>query len=180
MFLPPLPFSPLSLCTEPDQIYIKKRWISIMCLCSQRDIERFSSSSPLPPWLSSSRSPVPLSPSRFIHSASAGFADSAHFPACPPALPRIWMWSVLLANISDLRIKQLHILHPISFGIALRNICFCFNGKHTLKQIMLWLANNKVSASLHLFSTRNFIFGSVSKKGSTLKKRIMCSSQPRL
>lgn len=123
-----------------------------MRLCSQRDIGRFSSPSPLP---------HTLLPSHSTRSLSARIRRQCTFPcvSSTPKQPGFEGGFELLANISE----TITNLHPTSFGTALPTfVPVSTANTHFKADQMLWLDNSKVSS--HLFSTHNFMFESVSKK----------------
>lgn len=145
-----------------------------MCLCSQKDMTRFSSSSPLS--LCFSSSPAPISPPHLTHSIPARFADSAHFPACPrrnwyPPTTRILMQSILLTNIPDLRISTGNYRFTPSLFLQLCSGTLGSDWAPSRRAEMLITSrwdNNKVKEKLsdpvHLYSKHNFLSGGVSNK----------------
>lgn len=168
-----------------------------MCLCSQRDIKRFSSFSPLPLCLFfciSSPSLTPISPPHLTLSISARFADSAHFPACLqcnryPLTTRILMQSILLPNISDLRISTgNYIFTPNLFCNSASGLqCLAEQHKQTQRLIALRLDYNKrerkktlgLSALLvYIYITCNFLLMGVSNKAplSQVQNNVFFSS----
>lgn len=121
-----------------------------MCLCSQRDAERFSSSSALP--------------QRSFSSLAFSFHS---FPLC-------WIrGQCTFSCVSDTREQPgfegdpycsliFHIYPQLL--LELEHLCLFQRQTQALKQIILWFDNNKVSDAPHLFSTHNFMFERVSKK----------------
>lgn len=136
-----------------------------MCLCSQRDIGRFSSPSPLP---------HTLLPSHFTRSLSAGFADSAHFPCVSgnPLTTGIWKGDL---NCSLIFPKQLQMYTQL-LELHYQRLCLFQRQTHTLKRIRCcgWITVK----SLRTYSPHTTLgLRASAKRLNTLKQRIMCSSQ---